>query len=176
MRYKEQSDFFNGLNGSHKSEPMNYRYDPPIDRRINDYQRPAATDAAVGYGERYAKPGEVYIMLGILRGFRVKAKIGLSGDHEERLKYLKKDFGQLIVPVFVIRASNMIRLEKAAHKRFKPYNEPEATGSGRTEWFRINPIRLVKMIWFLYMKEQQFACGVRIESFKNSLSFRRNRL
>lgn len=176
MWNNQQSDFYKGLDNSYPSEPMNYRYNPPIDRRIKDYQKYQASDAAVGYGERYAAPGEVYIMIGILQGFRVRAKIGLSGNHEERLKYLKRDFGHLIIPVFVIKASNMIRLEKSAHRRFKAYNEHEASGSGRTEWFRVNPIRLIKMIWFLYMKEKQFACGDRIESLMNSLPFRKNRL
>lgn len=133
-----------------------------------------ATDGRVGYGAEHAEPGEVYIMLGLLRGFRLKAKIGLSRKHKRRLAYLKNDFGKFIFPVFVIQTDNMIRLEQAAHHRFRAYNEHEDRGSGRTEWFRINPIRLLKMIWFLYMKEKSFQYGDHLESFKNN--FRRNRL
>jgi len=153
MRNKRQTDFFKGLGN----------------RQV--------TDERVGwYGEEHAEPGEVYIMLGLLRGFRLKAKIGLSRNHKRRLAYLKDDFGKFIFPVFVIQTHNMIRLEQAAHHRFQTYNEHEASGSGRTEWFRINPIRLFKMIWFLYMKEKHFQYGDRLESFKNNLPFRRNRL
>lgn len=174
MARNDYSDFFNGLDSS---EPCKYRYNPQIDRLINDYRQAAqATDASVGYGEKHAEPGEVYIMLGLLQGFRIRAKIGLSRNHQQRLKYLKDDFGQFIIPVFVIQTNNMIRIEKSAHNRFRAYNEHEDRGSGRTEWFRINPIRLIKMIWFIFMKEKQFSCGDRIESFKNSLQFRRNRL
>ncbi len=150
MRENRPTDFFRGLS---------YRQ---------------STDGRVGYGKEHAEPGEVYIVLGLLRGFRLKAKIGLSRNHKRRLAYLKDDFGRFIIPIFVIQTNNMIRLEQAAHHRFKAYNEYEARGSGRTEWFRINPIRLIKMIWFLYMKEKSFQYGDRLESFKNS--FRRNRL
>lgn len=176
MKKDRYNDFFQGLGISHRSEPMNYRYNPPINRRIREYQRqqPVRGATRVGYGQEHAKPGEVYIMLGLLRGFRLKAKIGLSRNHRRRLAYLKDDFGRFIVPVFVISTKNMIRLEQAAHHRFRAYNEHEERGSGRTEWFRINPIRLFKMVWFLYMKEKQFACGDRLESFKNN--FRQNRL
>lgn len=175
MRHNDQTDFYKGFdNGSHPSESGDYRYNSPIDRRINDYRQ--ATDARVGYGEKHAEPGEVYLMLGLLRGFRVWAKIGLSRNHKQRLEYLKNDFGQFIIPVFVVSTNNMARLEKSAHIKFKAYNEHELYGSGRTEWFRINPIRLIKMIWFLYFKEKHFACGDRIESFKNGLHCRRNRL
>lgn len=156
---------------------MNYRYSPPIDRRIKHYQRQhqqAARDVRAGYREKHAEPGEVYLMLGLLRGFRVRAKIGLSRNHRRRLAYLRDDFGRFVFPVFVISSSNMIRLEQAAHHRFKAYNEHEDRGSGRTEWFRINPIRLLKMIWFLYMKEKQFTCSDKLESFKSN--FCRNRL
>lgn len=167
MKNDRQSDFFQGLGDFHPSQR-------PV-RRIRDYQCQQPTrDARVGYGAEHAEPGEVYIMLGLLRGFRLKAKIGLSRNHRRRLSYLKDDFGKFIFPVFVISTSNMIRLEQAAHHRFRVYNEHEERGSGRTEWFRINPIRLLKMIWFLYMKEKQFVCGDQIESFKNN--FRQNRL
>jgi hypothetical protein len=176
MQHNRQDDFHKGLNNSHPSEPMNYRYNPLIDRRIKDCQKSQTSDAAVRYSEKHAELGEVYIMLGLLRGFRVRAKIGLSRNHKRRLAYLKDDFGRFIFPVFVISTNNMIRLEQAAHCRFKLYNEHEDRGSGRTEWFRINPIRLLKMIWFLCAKEKQFVCGDRIESFKNNLPFRRNRL
>lgn len=174
MKNDRQSDFFQGLGSSDESEPMNYRYSPPINRRIRDYQQRQAVDARVGHGQEHAEPGEVYIMLGLLRGFRLTAKIGLSRNHKRRLAYLKDDFGKFIFPVFVISTNNMIRLEQAAHHRFRAYNEHEERGSGRTEWFRINPIRLIKMIWFLYMKEKHFQYGDRLESFKNN--FRRNRL
>lgn len=150
MRNNRPSDFFRGLG---------YRQ---------------ATDGWVGYGEEHAEPGEVYIMLGLLRGFRLKAKIGLSRNHKRRLAYLKDDFGKFIIPILVIKTNNMIRLEQAVHHRFRAYKEPEDRGSGRTEWFRINPIRLLKMIWFLYMKEKSFQYGDRLESFKNN--FGRNRL
>lgn len=175
MKNDRQSNFSQGFGGSHPSEPMNYRYSPLIDRRIRDCQRQQpARDARAGYSKEHAEPGEVYIMLGLLRGLRLRAKIGLSRNHKRRLAYLKDDFGKFIFPVFVISTKNMIRLEQAAHHRFKAYNKHEERGSGRTEWFRINPIRLLKMIWFLYMKEKQFACGDQIESLKNN--FRRNRL
>lgn len=167
MKNSKQNDFSQGLGNSLPSQR-------PV-RRIRDYRRQqAARTARVGYRQEHAEPGEVYIMLGLLRGFRLKAKIGLSRNHRRRLAYLKDDFGRFIVPVFMISTKNMIRLERAAHHRFRAYNEYEDRGSGRTEWFRINPIRLLKMIWFLYMKEKQFACYDRIESFKNN--FRRNRL
>jgi hypothetical protein len=129
---------------------------------------------SAGYDEKHAEPGQVYIMLGLLRGFRLRAKIGRSRNHKRRLVYLKNDFGKFIFPVFVISTSNMTRLEQAAHRRFQAYREHEERGSGRTEWFRVNPIRLLKMIWFLYVKEKQFVCGDRLESFKNK--FCRNRL
>ena len=129
---------------------------------------------SAAYGEKHAEAGQVYIVLGLLRGFRLKAKIGLSRNHKRRLAYLKNDFGKFIFPVFVISTNNTIRLEQAAHRRFQSYREHEDRGSGRTEWFRINPIRLLKMIWFLYVKEKQFVCGDRLESFKNK--FCRNRL
>lgn len=181
MARNEQTDFFKGFyNDSHASEPMNHRYNPQIDRRINECERSEQAaqtrDASVGYGEKHAEPGEVYLMLGLLQGFRVRAKIGLSRNHKQRLVYLKDDFSRFIIPIFVISTNNMIRLEKAAHARFKAYNEHEASGSGRTEWFRVNPIRLIKMIWFLYMKEKQFHYGDRIESFKNGFRFCQNRL
>jgi hypothetical protein len=131
-------------------------------------------DWSAGYDEKHAEPGEIYIVLGLLRGFRLRAKIGLSRNHKRRLAYLKDDFGKFIFPVFVISTNNMIRLEQAAHRRFQTYREHEDRGSGRTEWFRINPVRLLKMIWFLYAKEKQFVCGDRLESFKNK--FCRNRL
>jgi hypothetical protein len=129
---------------------------------------------SAGYDEKHAEPGEVYLMLGLLRGFRVRVKIGLSRNHKRRLAYLKDDFGKFIFPVFVISTNNMIRLEQAAHRRFESYREHEERGSGRTEWFRINPIRLLKMILFLYMKEKQFVCENHLESLKNK--FCRNRL
>lgn len=175
MQNKRQSDLSQGLGGSHPSQPINYCYSPLINRRIRNYQcQQSARDTRTAYGQEHAEPGEVYIMLGLLRGFRLRAKIGLSRNHKQRLAYLKDDFGKFIFPVFVISTNNTIRLEQAAHHHFRDYNEHEAFGSGRTEWFRINPIRLLKMIWFLYIKEKHFACGDRIESFRNK--FRRNRL
>jgi hypothetical protein len=125
---------------------------------------------SAGYDQKHAEPGEVYIVLGLLRGFRLKAKIGRSRNHKRRLAYLKNDFGKFIFPVFVISTNSAIRLEQAAHHRFQTYREHEERGSGRTEWFRINPIRLLKMIWFLYVKEKQFACGDRLESFKTNFA------
>lgn len=174
MQKQKDNDFSQRLGGTHSSEPINYRYNPPIARQIKHYQQRQAVDARVGYGQEHAKPGEVYIILGLLRGFRLRAKIGLSRNHKQRLAYLKDDFGKFIFPVFVISTNNMIRLEQVAHHHFRAYNEHEARGSGRTEWFCINPIRLIKMIWFLYVKEKQFVFGDRIESFKNN--FCRNRL
>lgn len=161
MKNDRQSDFSQGLGDFQPSQRLV--------RRIRDYQRQQpARDARVGYGTEHAEPGEVYVMLGLLCGFRLRAKIGLSRNHRRRLACLKDDFGRFIVPVFVIQTKNMIRLEQAAHHRFMAYNEHEERGSGRTEWFRINPIRLFKMIWFLYIKEKQFACGDRLKSFKNT--------
>jgi hypothetical protein len=60
----------------------------------------------------------------------------------------------------------MSRLEKSAHRKFKQYNEHEAYGSGRTEWFRINPIRLIRMIAFLFFKAKYFQCSDRLQSLK----------
>jgi hypothetical protein len=173
MARNEQTDFFKSLDNGSNRQYINPIFNPLLERRINDYkQATQARDARVGYGEKHAEPGEVYLMLGLLRGFRIKAKIGLSRNHKERLVYLKDDFGRFIIPIFVVSTNNMIRLEKAAHTRFDAHREPEAAGSGKTEWFRINPIRLIKMIWFLYMKEKQFHYGDRIESFKNVFRFR----
>lgn len=176
----KQSDFFKGM-GTGESDRSNYGYNPTIDRRMAEV---ANNQAVYGYGAKHAEPpisrdsqpGNVYLMLGILRGFRVKAKIGLSRKRERRLQEVRKDHGRFIFIVFVISTSNMIRLEQAAHRHFKAYKEPEIEGTGRTEFFRINPIRLIKMIWFLFMKEKSFQCFDRLKSFKNAFNFGKRRL
>lgn len=163
MRHKRQNNTDYGAIGSGKGNQR---------RRNRSFGQEGSRSA--GYDEKHAKPGQVYIVLGLLRGFRLRAKIGLSRNHKRRLTYLKDDFGKFIFPVFVISTNDMIRLEQAAHRRFQSYRQHEERGSGRTEWFRINPIRLLKIICFLYVKEKQFVCGDCLESFKNK--FCRNRL
>lgn len=124
---------------------------------------------SAGYHVKHAEPGDVYIMLGLLRGFRVRAKIGLSRRIKRRLQEIREDHGAFIFPVFVISTDNMIRLEKAAHHKFKRYNKHEATGTGRSEWFEVNPLRLIKMIWFLFCKEKVFQYSDRLLRMKNRL-------
>lgn len=173
MRNKQQKqpDFLKGMGDGAGAGYKN----PAIDQRMAEIRRNNA-NTAYGYGSEYAKPGDVYLMIGILRGFRVRVKIGLSGNHKRRLQEIRDDHGKFIVTVFVISTSNMIRLEKAAHARFKAYNEHEAYGTGRTEFFKVNPVRLIKMIWFLFMKEKSLQCFDRIESMKNIFQFGRKRV
>ena len=109
-----------------------------------------------GYDDKHASPGYVYLMFGILRGFRFRLKIGLSREPKRRLQELRYDYGALVFPVFIIATNNMSRLEKAAHYRFKRYNVPELHGTGKTEWFHCNPFLLLSIISFLFFKQKHF--------------------
>lgn len=159
MRQNKQNDFYKGF------DTLNADYGAIGSGEGNQWRR----SWSAGYDEKHAEPGEVYILLGLLRRFRVRAKIGLSRRVQRRLQEIREDHGSLIFPVFVISTDNMIRLEKAAHHRFKAYNKYEERGSGRTEWFEISPLRLIKMIWFLFCKEKVFQYSDRLLRLKNRL-------
>lgn len=115
---------------------------------------------------QHCKPGFVYLILKVnLNIFLWKIKIGLSVDPDRRLRELKSEYGSGLYILNRRSTVNMYRLEQAAHKHFDYCHAPEPyPKSGHTEFFWFNPFRYLKMLWFLYFKEEQFKLGDRLIS------------
>lgn len=109
---------------------------------------------------RFSCAGDVYILINLKTW---KTKIGLSGNVDRRLREIRSDYGLQVTPVFVCATSNMWRLEQTAHKHFEAYKMPEPQGkTGYSEWFKLSPCLLIKMIIYLYTINKQYQIGDRI--------------
>ena len=125
-----------------------------------------------GWGnEQHAKPGYVYLIINI---WRRKVKIGLSNDPDRRIGELRSVYGAWIFIFMRFETVNMAKLETLAHNKFRPSNAPEPSDmNGYTEWFWLNPIRLIGMVVFLWFKAEQIKFT---EKHRNLLQFFRIKL
>lgn len=167
MKKENGTDFFEGFNNSDYQPLLNRRNRTiPLNPLVDSQWRKNGKE---NYDDKHSEPGNVYIIIGLLSRFKVKAKIGLSRSPKRRLRELRDDYGAYLFPVFIITTNNMNRLEKSVHHKFKSYRSPELFGTGRTEWFEINPIRLVKIITFMFFKEKFFRYSDILKSMKDRL-------
>lgn len=121
--------------------------------------------------DEHAKPGYVYLIINI---WRRKVKIGLSNDPNRRIGELRSVYGAWLFIFLTFKTVNMARLETLAHNKFRPSNAPEPSGmNGYTEWFWLNPIRLIAMVVFLWFKAEQIKF---VEKHRTVLNFLGNLL
>lgn len=115
------------------------RHEPPI------YQRPYRRGWV---SAQHEAPGDIYLIINI---WRRKVKLGLSNNPERRIKELRTVYGSHLFIFWTVKTINMAQLEDLAHRHFHPYNAPEPEHlNGHSEWFWLNPVRLIKMMWFLW--------------------------
>ena len=95
------------------------------------------------------RPGQVYI---VWQPWSRLVKIGLSrGFAKYRKPQLEADYGKLVT-FALVDTDDMKTLEDAMHSKFyKLRFRRESWKTGHTEWFRVNPIVLISMIFQLHL-------------------------
>ena len=95
------------------------------------------------------RPGQVYI---VWQPWSRLVKIGLSRSFAKyRKSQLEADYGKLIT-FALVNTDDMKTLEDAMHSKFRRAKfRRERWKTGYSEWFQVNPIELLSMIFQLHL-------------------------